>query len=139
MVWVDSAGESPTGRFLQGALMIDFFNLTAQRIYGKPDGWQWCRLDAHNKPDDYIEVKGEVPIGVIRSGKRKGSPKWPKTLHVVWMRMSEIESVKMQWEQETGKCSKCYGEGHESYGWSRDSGQMLRKCRRCEGTGKMPQ
>lgn len=113
---------------------VDFFNLTAQRIYHKPDGWKWFSLDAHNKPDDYIEVVGCVPVGVITRGPRKGEPKWGPG-EKVWMRRSEIELVKRQWEAGTGKCSNCCGRGQVVWSVSVTDGKKYRECSRCDGTG----
>ena len=117
--------------------MIDFFSLAAQRLHNKPEGWRWCQLDAHRKPEDFVEVTGAVPIGVISRGPRKGHPRWPKTLERVWLRMADIRKVQLDWEQETGKCGNCDGSGQESAGWSREkNGRETRQCSRCGGSGK---
>ena len=116
--------------------MIDFFNLAAQRLHGKPEGWKWCQLDAHRKPEDFVEVTGAVPVGVVSRGPRKGSPKWPKELERIWLRMSDIERVRLDWERETGKCNNCCGRGRVSAGWSRENGRQTRECSRCGGSGK---
>ena len=36
------------------AIPVDFWNLTAIRVHGMPEGWKWCSLDAHNKPEDFV-------------------------------------------------------------------------------------
>jgi hypothetical protein len=66
-------------------------NETVRRIHGVPDGWRWFRLDCHNKPEDYWEVEGSVPVGFYRRGPRKGRPKWDrKTSQTFWVRKSQV-------------------------------------------------
>lgn len=118
--------------------MIDFFNLTAQRVHGMPLDWRWCSLDGHKKPEDFFEMKGGVPVDELSRGPNKGSPKWPEQLDVIWVRMSDVDRVKHDWEQETGKCYACDGEGEEVASYSVDNGRTMRKCSRCNGSGKPP-
>jgi hypothetical protein len=110
--------------------VIDFFSLAVQRMHGQPPEWQWCKLDA-NMPEDFILIEGAVPVGVVRSGKRKGSPKWPaaanRSKHYV--RKSFVDSLKEEWEAVNGICSSCEGSGSSK---ACSNG----KCFRCKGTGK---
>ena len=119
-------------------VMVDFLQLTAERVHKVPKGWKWCKVDSHNKPDDFIEMQGAVTVGEYKSGPRKGRPKWPKELQTIWMRRSEIDRVAIEWEIEEGKCQKCYGAGQESVGWSKAEGTRYRKCQRCNGSGLPP-
>jgi hypothetical protein len=116
--------------------MIDLFNLTARRVHNMPEDWRWCRLNSHNKPEDFIEVEGAIPTGVFKSGPRKGRPKWPKELQTIWMRRRDMDRVAIEWEKETGKCHKCDGTGQEWAGWNKEEGRKTRKCDRCSGSGK---
>ena len=114
---------------------VDFFNLTVQRIHGRSPEWQWCSLDAHDMPEDFIKVGGEVPIGVIARGELKGRPKWPNTIEHVYVRTRDIEESKRLWQVETGKCSECYGSGEVVCGLPR----VASPCRSCGGTGRAAQ
>ena len=118
--------------------MTDFFNLTAQRIHNMPADWRWCSLDGHKKPEDFFEVKGAVPAGVISRGPNKGRTKWPKQLQTLWMRMSDVDRIKHEWEQETGKCYLCDGQGEEVASFSATDGKTMRECSRCKGARKPP-
>lgn len=119
---------------------IDWFNKTAIEVHGKPADWRWIRLDAHNKPEDFIEVVGAVPIGVFSRGANKGRPKFPGISQCdrVWMRESDIDRIKRCWEQDTGKCFRCEGSGEMLVGVSSREGRLLRECVRCKGTGVKP-
>jgi hypothetical protein len=114
---------------------VDFVNLTVQRLHGKPPEWQWCSQDAHDMPEDFIRVGGEVPIGVFVRGKLKGHPKWPDKIEHVYVRNRDIEETERLWELETGKCSKCYGLGEVVRGLPR----VASPCRSCGGTGRAMQ
>ena len=116
--------------------MIDLFNLTAVRVHNMPDGWRRCSVDCHKKPEDFIEVRGAIPVGVMKSGPRKGSAKWPKELQTLWMRRRNMDRTQIEWESETGQCFKCQGSGQEYRGWSRVEGEIHGPCSRCNATGK---
>ena len=116
---------------------VDWYNETAKRVHGKPDGWKWCSLDSHQKPPGYIEVHGAVPIGTVSRGPRKGRTRWPpkSECDIVWMQDSEINETMRLWEIETGKCSACRGNGNSIVGWSREGGNKYRECKKCSGSG----
>lgn len=130
--------QPPPGAIVFRLKMIDFFNMTAHRVHGMPEDWRWCQLDGHDKPEDFIEVKGSIPIGQFKSGPRKGRTKWPKELQTIWMRRREIDRVRDDWESENHTCHKCEGSGEECYGFSKHQGRKMRTCQRCNGTGKPP-
>ena len=116
--------------------MIDLFQLTLERVHKVPHGWRWCELDGHDKPEDFILVRGAIPVGEYKSGKKKGRTKWPKELQTIWLRRREMDQVACDWEQETGKCHRCDGSGQECCGWSVKDGKSYRQCSRCGGVGK---
>lgn len=129
----------PTAQIDALVTRVDFWNETAKRRHGKPAGWQWCSLDSHDKPEDFVKVEGACPDGVISRGPRKGRPRWPKTLEIVWIRRSEVEEVRNEFEEETGICSECFGEGQTVCRSAIQAGQLIREyraCRRCGGVGK---
>jgi len=76
-------------------MSIDWINETAKRCHGKPDGWMWFRVNSYKKPDDFFECFGGIPIGVWKSGPRKGRTKWaPGPGELIWMRFSEVEETE---------------------------------------------
>ena len=113
---------------------VDFFNLTVQRMHGKPPEWRWCSLDMHDMPEDWVKIGGAVPVGVVERGKNKGRPKWPDQLETVHVRMKDIDESKQQYEAETGKCCECFGEG-SSGSPSKTMFYERKPCKRCAGTG----
>lgn len=117
-------------------MRVDFYNMTVIRIHGKPYEWEWCKLDSHNKPPGYFEIRGGVPVGKITRGKNKGRNKWPKNLDVIWLKFTDIDETRKLWEQETGNCSKCYGEGKTIESSSVVTGKTYKPCVACEGSGK---
>ena len=108
--------------------MIDFWSKIICERFNRPEGWQWCKLDAHNKPEDFVEVTGGVPIRKLSRGPRKGSPVWGTGLDVFFVRQSEIEQARKQWEAENGVCSTCEGTGV--------FGRQESRCYGCKGSGK---
>lgn len=115
----------------------DQWNLTAHRVYGKPKEWAWCSLDAMDVPPGFVKVTGAVPSGVVKSGARKGRPKFPKELETIWMKHSDIAGVKADWERETGRCCECWGTGGTVVSASVSEGTRYRRCRKCGGSGNM--
>lgn len=115
---------------------VDFFQLTVERIHKVPAGWKWCNLNSHNMPEDFIEVKGAVPDGTYKSGKRKGRPKFPKIVDTFFIRRSQLNETASLWEQETGLCEKCQGACKVVVSWSSTTGSKYEKCSKCKGTGK---
>lgn len=99
---------------------VDFFNLTAIRVHGKPQGWRWYTLDSHEMPEDFIKIEG-------------GSS--PCDLETIWIRERELDETRELWERESGKCSECLGSGKTLASWSKRNGETFRQCKRCEGTG----
>ena len=119
----------------------DWYSMTAIRVGGMPEGWTWRVLDGYKKPPGYTEVKGAAPIGKYTRGPRKGEPKWPKAevYDILWIKDSEFDETKRLWEEETGKCSTCYGTGQEHVGWSKAEGSKHKPCEKCNATGKATQ
>lgn len=87
-------------------------------------------------------VTGGVPDGVYSRGPRKGQPrlnKWiPGTKEKIVVTDAEMNAYAMVYESDHGKCYNCKGTGQEYYGWSRKTGNMLRTCTRCGGSGQAP-
>ena len=117
---------------------VDFYNLTAVRCHGKPEGWRWYSLSSSDAPDGYVLLKGSVPVGTYRSGPRKGRTKWPpkQPSDAVWMTDSDVEETKRLWCVETGLCGKCCGSGREYVGWNKIEGDKRNPCTDCDATGK---
>lgn len=117
----------------------DLQSLYIQRQYGMPPGWEWCglmQLD-RNRPGLGVIVEGAVP-GVYKSGPRKGKKKWPprKECQTFTVLKTEMDAFLLEWEQETGLCHKCQGEGRIIRRIFARSDDDYRTCPRCNGTGK---
>jgi hypothetical protein len=118
----------------------DLYNLAAQLLRGMPPDWRWCKLESINTPfGRFTQVTGAVPTGIYSHGSKKGRPKWPakRNCNVLQFSPAEIEQVRLKWEDETGKCSACGGDGQELFKISIE-GNSYHKCRRCGGTGVAP-
>lgn len=113
---------------LGGGEVIDVWNRIVCERFNRPEGWQWCKLDAHNKPEDFVEVTGGVPIRKVSRGPRKGSPVWGPGLDVFFVRMADHDQAVKTWEAENDKCATCEGAGVFGY--------QKRECHRCKGTGR---
>ena len=103
---------------------IDFFNQVVIAKHGKPEGWRWHSLDAHNMPEDFVKVTGSVPVGVISRGPRKGSAKWAGPGESVFIRMADIRAAEANYDATIGLCYVCQGV------------QPEKPCQFCKGTGK---
>lgn len=103
---------------------------------GRPDGWKWFRLERMNNG---TLVTGGVPIGVVKSGKRKGRPKWGpmKTADRVFVADADLDAEKSRYEREEGKCHECYGDGQTIASFHVTEGHTYRTCSRCKGS-KIP-
>jgi len=119
-------------------MSMDWFNEAAKRFHGKPDGWLWASLNARDAPDGFIKITGGIPTGTVKTGPRKGRPKWPpeKDLETIWLRIGEIDQIKRDWSDQTGLCSECLGTGKRLKSVSVASGKTFATCKACGGTGK---
>jgi hypothetical protein len=130
-----------TEQTISEARPTDHMSAAAREKHGLPENWQWCSVDSHEQPEDYIRIEGAV-YERFRSGKRKGQTNFrkplPGTERVVFVRDSEIKAWEARQEAATGKCMKCDGTGKEWAGWSAAEGSRFRECRRCNSTGLAP-
>ena len=100
------------------------------------DGWkgyQWQSADGG------FVIKGCVPSGVYKKGKKKGTPKFrpaiPNTERTVIVSHEKcVEHVRL-YESSTGNCFVCKGSGQQWAGWSRELGEIKRPCKSCSATG----
>ena len=120
---------------------MNFWIETARRVHCLPENWEPCLLscDPEFVPPGYTRIVGAVPIGTITRGPNKGRPKMPKERQTVFVSDAQVRETEQLFEQNTGKCHKCEGDGNEWCGWSRESGNRYRRCSRCDGTGRPPQ
>jgi hypothetical protein len=116
---------------------MDWWNETAKRVYGAPEGWRWCSLDGHNAPKGFVMVEGAVPVGEFRSGARKGRTKWPpkSKLDTIWIHDNELAETKRLWSEQTGKCAECVGSGQRLHSVSVRDGTVYKPCKYFNGTG----
>jgi len=114
---------------------VDFLGLQAAELAGIP-GWKAFRYET---VEGGFLITGAVAKPYVR-GSRKGQPNWknldPSTLKRIIITKTSSDYFIQSWESHTGKCSKCYGTGKESRGWTKAEGKLLRTCLKCLGTGK---
>ena len=77
-------------------MKLDGFILVCREKYGVPEAWQWTTLDARNQPEDFVRVSGACPVGVWRSGPRKGRPKFGKQRDTFFVRRVEVRSAELK-------------------------------------------
>ena len=114
--------------------------LMLQRMFNLPPEWQVCGIKIldFNRLDIGIIYKGAVPLGVYKTGRRKGWTKWPSARACLTFTVlkAEIDAFRASWEQETGICSACFGKGRNAFRIPAKSDADYRVCKRCQGTGK---
>lgn len=107
---------------------------------GVPHGWHWYSLRAVGESREHggVLIKGAVCTAVYASGKYKGEINWnkrdKKTERELFATFAQLEACKLTWEQSTGKCATCGGDGQEleSVGLA---GKTYRPCTACKATG----
>lgn len=82
-------------------MKLDGFIIVCREKFGVPDSWNWTMLDSHNQPEDFVRVQGSSPIGVWRSGPRKGLPKYGKQRDTFFVRLAEVRAAEAQIEGTT--------------------------------------
>lgn len=112
----------------------DVIGMISRRKLNLPDTHTVCGW--RRIPDGLIVALREE--FVKSRGKNKGKPAWRGQEHECYVSHTELEAETIAWEQSTGKCSTCGGDGVQAYGWSRELGELRRPCSPCEGTGKAP-
>lgn len=115
----------------------DILSILGRKKLNLSDEWSryaWKRYD----PD-----RLRLTLGITRfisKGKNKGRKTWDGKIEV-FVTDAEIEATELEWENETGKCHNCGGDGSEWAGSSYETGfpvHSYRKCERCEGSGIAP-
>ena len=90
---------------------------------------------------DGVEVKGAV-YAVTEKGPRKGKPNYrkaqPGSARTVFVLRKNHDQWVKQWEEKTGKCSNCVGDGKVCWSVSVEHGARYRPCHVCSGTGRRP-
>jgi hypothetical protein len=92
-------------------------------------GYSWKRCGS-----DSI-VTGDVPIGLFKSGQRKGKPRFRGPGRTVIVTNVEMQATAATYESETGNCWDCHGSGQIAIGWSQTDGKRYTTCTRCGGSG----
>jgi hypothetical protein len=121
---------------------VDWFQMIAVER-GVPDGWSWFQSEVRGeRPNHVFIVRGACIAGTYTRGKNKGKPKRDAaTQQELVITSAEMDARKQRWEQETGKCSHCLGEGKVVSGVSvRDAitTHSYRSCKPCKGNGAAP-
>jgi hypothetical protein len=103
------------------------------------EGWE---AFAWEVVEYWAVVKGSVPR-VLTRGKNKGCRRWPALTHTSYRQHVITLSDAVAWvlaqEAKTGKCSACDGSGREVARWSMSEPTTYRDCRRCKGSGAVPE
>lgn len=110
---------------------MNFIDVVAKRK-AKTEGWLPCIYEFIG--DDAFLIFGGVPIGNRKNGRPKWGPR--KSLDRVIVTNYEIEFEEKSYERDTGKCSKCLGEGKTVASISVNQPTTYRPCSKCGGTGK---
>ena len=88
-------------------------------------------------PIIYFEMEcGNCPL--LKSGKNKGFPNYRKVSErkVFVITVAESKDIIEQYEDETGNCRDCMGDGKTIAKVSVYTETEYRECKRCAGTGK---
>jgi hypothetical protein len=112
----------------------------AKNLLNPPTGWDGYRFKAIGGiKAKLIEVTGAV-ASLKTKGKCKGSRNWKQldksTIATAYFTPEEHDAWLKTWEQKTGKCGACAGDGKELEKWSAQDGATYRNCRKCEGSGR---
>ena len=78
-------------------MKTDVFNEIAMQKLGIGDNWKW--FQARVVTGGYI-IKGAVPIGVYKRGKKTGRTKWPAESQTVIITKEEFEIAAEEHEKE---------------------------------------
>jgi len=114
----------------------DFYAMAARAAYSLPPEWQPRKYRSCGPIG--IELIGAEPIGTYRSGRYKGRPKFPpeQQMRQVFVSREQIEQAKDDWQQATGLCTRCGGDG-QMVTRIDSSGPIGHKpCDACSGTGR---
>lgn len=109
-----------------------FLGDIALRKTRKGDGWSWCSIERVG--DDFLV--GVKQCRPRKSGPRKGKMMFYGESERCVVTRQELESEKIRYEAETGKCWLCGGVGSVSIGHSIHNGTLVDDCERCKATGK---
>lgn len=105
----------------------------ARRKLSAPEAWKSYRWEV--LAGGYL-VTGAVPVGLYKSGPRKGRPKWEGRGTKVVLSEMEVGAEVARYIQETGNCANCLGTKEEFLSWSVTEGTKRRPCSECNATGK---
>ncbi len=114
----------------------DFYALAARTAYSLPPEWQ--PLTYRSCGPIGVELLGAEPIGTYRSGRYKGQPKFPplQQMRQVFVTREQIEQAATAWQQETGLCTRCGGDGQVVTRIDRSGDVGHKACDACSGTGQ---
>jgi DnaJ-class molecular chaperone len=100
------------------------------------DGWQAYRWE--QMKGGYL-VKGCVPDGVYRSGRRKGRPRFKNPVKGTELSIvvsdADMKTEAEIYEETTGNCWDCKGKGEVFQSWHHIDGTKYKPCQRCNATG----
>jgi hypothetical protein len=113
----------------------DFYAMAARAAYSLPPEWQ--PLTYRSCGPIGVELLGAEPIGTYRSGRYKGQPKFPplQQMRQVFVTREQIEQAATAWQQATGLCTRCGGDGQVVTRIDRSGDVGHKACDACSGSG----
>lgn len=130
-------------------MQINLYTEHARELLKMPQAWEAYSFEvmpeefhmhslAALPPGSVICITGAV-MPLITRGEHEGHPNWRKrdrsTDRKAYFTFAEHEAWKLAWEEKTGKCSHCVGEGRTVTRFSATA-VTHQGCTRCGGTGK---
>lgn len=103
----------------------------ARRKLKMAEGWKAYKFEAI---DDYVLVEGSVPVGFTK----KGQPKWKGEGQKTIVTKGEVEQEEKLYEETTGNCCVCFGEGKVVVAFGVNIGTRYAQCSKCQGSGRRP-
>jgi hypothetical protein len=107
----------------------------ALRKIGNVPNFHWFAWEMIG--DDATLMTGCVVTRTYSKGPRKGCPVYDGERVKVVVSDSEIATERARYEQETGNCGECLGQGKVIAGWHHERGISYRECHLCHSGGKI--
>jgi len=113
-----------------------FFNVyeaVAKRKLNAPAEWEWYALDGRT----YQATGDTIVEGGVRARDARNRKTWKGVVgQKCVVTQAEVEAMRAEFEQTTGKCVECAGCGETLAGSSVETGPRYRTCRKCGGSGR---
>ena len=115
---------------------VDLTLMQCRELLGLPE---WEASSWRAVEPDSLMLEGGVYERRITRGPRKGSPDWksavPRTKRTIVLSRAMREDFARKWEEATGFCSECGGDGRRMRSWHYLTGMHYDACLICGGSG----